>query len=134
VTVIEYRPSSDLHEYLSHDEVQRYGARYIYSPRRPRKRIHVADGEVKFQLDKRGGLGAVPILVELGAGSLTDMEWEAVEEQPPSGWWGDLELGSPAFYMEREGPKLDLPEGFATNLRPSNLLSSRRVSLEADSR
>src|SRR5437867_3342744 len=97
-------PSPDIHEYLRYKEGRRYGARYHYSLGSHRKRIHVADGSVKFQFDKGGGLGAVPILVELGAGSLTNMEWEAVQEMPPTGWLGDLEPGSPVFCMKRRGP------------------------------
>ena len=54
----------------------------------------------------------MPILVELGAGSLTNMEWEAVQEMPPTGWLGDLEPGSPVFCMKRRGPKIGLPGGF----------------------
>jgi len=112
VTVIEYMPSPDIHEYLRYEEGRRYGARYHYSLGSHRKRIHIADGDVKFQFDKGGGLGAVPILVELGAGSLEYMEWLEVEKLQPPGWLGDLEPGSPPFAMERRGPRVDLPEGF----------------------
>jgi hypothetical protein len=110
--MIEYRPSTDLQEYLQYQEGQRYKARYVYALGRPRKRVVVGEREVRLQFDLPGALNSVPILVELAAGSLTEMAWEQVEDQPPSGWWGDLEPGSPTLYMKRRGPKVELPQGF----------------------
>lgn len=110
--VIEYAPSSDIHEYLHGGEDHEYHARYVYPLGRPRKQVVLANGEVRFRFDRPGGLSSVVILAELAAGALTDMTWEEVEDQPPSGWWGDLEPGSPAFRMERRGPKVELAQGF----------------------
>lgn len=94
------------------EEVGRYLRRIVQLAGRPRKEVRILEDHVKLRFDRAGGLGSVPILMELAAGVLTTMMWEAIEEQPPSGWWGDLEPGSPGFRMERQGPKIEPPGGF----------------------
>ena len=132
MAAVEYQPSSSLREYVRFEEGMRFMARYVHELGRPRKKIRVSGGEAILQLDSAGALASVPILVELAAGSLSDMEWEEVEYQPPSGWLGDLEPTSPAFRMEVDGPKANLPDGFRYS--PPSWRDSLSVPLELGAR
>ncbi len=87
---------------------------------RPRSAVRI-HGEVVFlSFDTPGGLMLAGDLLDLAAGGLESMHYEAIQDMAPHGWLGNLEPGSPETHLFRNGP----PRTIGTFLYESSLSST----------
>jgi len=98
---VEYAPSVDIDDLR---EIVRFHDKYVKPFGRGRKSVLTSGTAVFIRADHPGLLTLTARFVELASGRLEDLTLEQVVSwEPPGGWFGDLEPGSPPFYIRRDG-------------------------------
>ncbi len=127
---ISYNPTRTATRYEEHN---RYVQEYILPLGRPRQAVEIEGTTLVLSGDTPGLLAMTLSLLDRAVDPMRDsLELAEVREyDPPGGWWGNFEPGSPSLDLKREGPAINLPNDFTIDTSP--ITSQGKASKSSES-